>query len=53
MSVEHIATLMVVVGCARLAVDTLANNFEQDLPTLARTMDHAIGTPHAAPTTWL
>ena len=49
--VEDIATVMVVVGCARMAVDTLANHFERDLPKLARTIDHALGAGETAPRT--
>ncbi|MFE5730224.1 hypothetical protein ACFQ7A_04830 [Streptomyces sp. NPDC056528] len=41
--VEQIATVMVVVGCARMAVDTLRNDYGRDLPKLAATIDHALG----------
>ncbi|MCZ0984065.1 hypothetical protein O1L60_45705 [Streptomyces diastatochromogenes] len=43
LQVEQIATVMVVVGCVRMAVDTLRGDYGRDLPKLAATIDHALG----------
>lgn len=46
--VGQIATVMVLVGCVRMAVDAMGNHYEADLPKLVGTIDHAIGTPETA-----